>query len=328
VRPLIINGGLSAEVMGGNGRHGFLQEGVAAVIVPWSELDPDQAETLLAVLLYNEHRRSVRVRPSPGDFGVDVLNPQPTTPESFDVYQIKYFAKSLTANQKGQVEKSFRRLLIGLIRRTIPLGDWYLLAPVDNTLDGQLDWFNAMPDRVIAEMFDDAHFVKLEKNQPPLTDAEKAVINAWRHQPGRIIHWEGRSARVTLAAKHRFVVDYYLHGGRDHLNQAVAGLVSIIRGPGSAATPGELLAPADVRNHLDELKNALDTDPHFLYAFSVDPTPPDIAVIDGLGQQGFGVDRAAAGIVATPDPVAATQQPLSDGWMLTLPYLPAVRRSF
>lgn len=287
-------------------------------MVPWSELEPDQAETLLAVLLYNEHRRAVRVRPSRGDYGIDVLNPNPTAPETFDVYQIKYFHGTLTASQKGQVEKSFRRLLIGLVRRGIPLADWYLLAPVDNTIDAQLDWFNTMPDNVIAEMFDDARFVKLEKKQSPLTDDEEAAITAWRNQPGRIIHWEGRSACVTLAVEHPFVVDYYLHGGREHLNQAVTELVSLIRGPGAAAaTPGELLTPGDVRSHLDNLKNALDKDPHFLYAFSVDPTPPDIAIIDGLSQQGFGVDRAAADIVAAPDLVAATQQPLSDGWTLT-----------
>jgi hypothetical protein len=287
-------------------------------MVPWSELEPDQAETLLAVLLYNEHRRAVRVRPSRGDYGIDVLNPNPTAPETFDVYQIKYFHGTLTASQKGQVEKSFRRVLIGLVRRSIPLAEWYLLAPVDNTIDGQLDWFNAMPDNVIADMFDDSRFIKLEPKQTPLTDDEKARITAWRNQPGRIIHWQGRSACVSLAAKYPFVVDYYLHGGREHLNQAVTELVSLIRGPGdAAATPGELLTPADVRAHLDNLKNALDKDPHFLYAFSVDPAPPDIAIIDGLSQQGFGVDRAAADIVAAPDLVAATQQPLSDGWTLT-----------
>lgn len=48
------------------------------------------------------------------------------------------------------------------------------------------------------------------------------------------------------------MVDYYLHGGREHLNKAVTELVSLVRGPGAAAaTPGELLTPADVRSHLD-----------------------------------------------------------------------------
>ena len=291
---------------------------VGGVIVPWSELEPDQAETLLAVLLYNKHHRAVRIRPSRGDFGIDVLNPHAGAPEMFDVYQIKYFHGTLTAGQKAQVEKSFRRVLIGLVRRGIQLADWYLLAPVDNTIDAQLDWFTAMPDNVIAEMLDDARFVTLEPKQPPLTDDEKDRIAAWRDQPGRIIHWEGRSACVTLAANYPFVVDYYLHGGREHLNQALTELVSLVRGPGAAAaTPGDLLAPADVGGHLDTLKNALDKDPHFLYAFSVDPTPPDLAVIDGLGQKGFGLDRAVGGILAAPGLVAATQQPLSDGWTLT-----------
>lgn len=53
-----------------------------------------------------------------------MLNPNPTAPKTFDVYQIKYFHGRLTASQEGQVEKSFRRLLIGLVRRGIPLADW------------------------------------------------------------------------------------------------------------------------------------------------------------------------------------------------------------
>jgi hypothetical protein len=122
-------------------------------------------------------------------------------------------------------------LLIGLVRRGIPVADWYLVAPVDSTVDQQMDWFNAMPDKVIADMFDDDKFVQLEKNQPPLTADEKAKITAWRNAPGRIINWEGRPLCISLAAKYQYAVDYYLHGGREHLGQAIAGLVSIIRGP-------------------------------------------------------------------------------------------------
>jgi hypothetical protein len=96
-----------------------------------------------------------------------VLVPNESAPKTFDVYQIKYFPKALTAGQRGQVEKSFRRLLTGLVRRGIPVANWYLVIPVDNTLDKQLDWFNAMPGKVVAEMFDDEKFVKLEKDAAP-----------------------------------------------------------------------------------------------------------------------------------------------------------------
>jgi hypothetical protein len=79
--------------------------GGSALTVPWSELEPGPAETLLAVLLYNEHPRATRVKPSRGDYGIDVLNPNDSTPGTFDVYQIKYFPNSLTVGQKAQVEK-------------------------------------------------------------------------------------------------------------------------------------------------------------------------------------------------------------------------------
>ena len=90
------------------------------VQVEWTELAGEQAETLLAVLLYNKYPKATRVRPSQGDFGIDVLLPSSSAPEMFDVYQIKKFAQSLTDSQKGHVEKSLRRLLIGLVRRNVP----------------------------------------------------------------------------------------------------------------------------------------------------------------------------------------------------------------
>jgi len=289
--------------------------------VAWSELETGQAETLLSVLLYNEHPKATRVLPSRGDYGVDVLNPNGSVPEAFDVYQIKYFSKSLTKGQKGQVEYSFRRMLIGLVRRGIPVADWYLICPVDNTIDSQTDWFDAMPDKVIADIFNDEHFVRIEKRkQPPLTADEKAKITAWRNAPGRIIKWQGRPFCITLAAKYPYVIDYYLGGGREHLDKAIADLVSIISGPGSSSAPhpgAGVLTPAGITSHLDTLKNVLDTDPHFTYGFSVDPTPPDLFADVGLAHKGFSVDRTAPGIVVADNLIAATQESLSDGWTLT-----------
>jgi hypothetical protein len=107
-------------------------------------------------------------------------------------------------------------LLIGLVHRGISDADWYLVAPVDNTLDQQMDWFNAMPDEVIADMFDDDKFVQLEKKQPPLTADGKEKITEGRNAPGCIIKWEGRPFCITLAAKYSYVVD---EGNFIHLGQ-------------------------------------------------------------------------------------------------------------
>lgn len=251
--------------------------------VEWSELVPDQTETLLAVLLYSEYPLATRVRPSQGDYGIDVLVPNRLAPNTFDVYQIKYFHQALNASQKGQVEKSFRRVLIGLVRRDVPVADWYLVMPLDPTTDNLLDWFNTMPDKVIAEMMDDAKFTQLEKKQAPLTAAEKGKITAWRSAPGRIIKWEGRTRCVSLAAKYPYVVDYYVHGGQAHIIKAFKDLSSILKtgsslsnSAGASSQGNTPVTPGDLQDHLFTVQKVLDTDPHFRYGISLDFQRPEI----------------------------------------------------
>ena len=265
--------------------------------VEWSELVGEQAETLLAVLLYNEYPDATRVRPSQGDFGIDVVKPNSSAPDTFDVYQIKKFAQSLTASQKGQVDESFRRLLIGFIRRDVPIADWYLMMPLDPTVDNFLDWFNEMPDRVISNMFADKKL--------GLTDVEKEKITTWRNAPGRVIKWEGRPLCTTLVSKYPYVVDYYLRGGQERILKAFADLSSIYLTDSSLPDPSTadagtaaLLTPAEMQSHLFKLQEVLDTDPHFRYGISLDPTPPEITV--------------------EPDLVAATQVTQPDGRTITV----------
>ena len=267
--------------------------------VEWSELGGDEAETVVANLLYSERRSSTRVRPSRGDFGIDVLDPSKREAGKYDVYQIKRYAKTLTASQKKEIEKSFRRVLVGLVRREppVPLGDWYLIAPVDNTVDNQLDWFHSMPDNVINEMFEDAELA--------LNEDEKQRITAWRNAPGRVIKWEGRAFCETLAGEYPYVIDYYLHGGAARLRSAVAEMSAILRrdvSAGEALSTGTaddvaLVTPAEISSHLDRIFKVLDTDPHFRYEFSIDLEPGEITRRDGM--------------------IAATQEIQPDGRTLT-----------
>lgn len=266
--------------------------------VEWSELEPSQSETLLAVLLYSKYPRATRIRPSQGDFGIDVLVPNESAPETFDVYQIKYFHASLTASQKGQIDKSFRRMLIGLIRRQVPVADWYLVMPLNPTVDNFLDWLAAMPDRIIADMFDDEKFAKLEKKQPPLTEAEKEKITTWRNAKGKRIEWKDRSFCVDLAAKYSYVVDYYLHGGSAKIREAVKDVALLLRTDASLPDPSvadpevALVTPGELQDHLLRVQHVLDTDPHFRYGISLDPEPPEI-----LGNE----DLVAASQATQPD---------------------------
>ncbi|QLL09000.1 hypothetical protein [Mycobacterium vicinigordonae] len=267
--------------------------------VEWTELGGDEAETVLANLIYSEHPLATRVRPSRGDFGIDVVTPVAGAPEVFDVYQIKRFASTLSPSQKKQVEESFRRLLIGFVQRGVPLADWYLVMPVDPTVDNLLDWFVAMPDVVIAAMFEEKD---KKTGEPLLTDDEKVKIAEWRNAPGRIIKWEGRPFCETLAGKYPYVIDYYLHGGEQRLRSALAVVGPILQTDRLLPAPEQgstaaLLTPVEVRDHLLRLQEVLDTDPHFRYGVSFDPAPPEIT--------------------EEPHLVAATQEIQPDGQTLT-----------
>lgn len=247
--------------------------------VEWAALGGDEVEAVISNLLYNEHPNATRIRPSQGDYGIDVLIPHRGHPEVKDVYQVKKFATNLTESQKRQIEKSFRRALVGLIRGNVPVGDWYLVMPLDPTPENMFNWFNDMPDEVIKSMFNDK---KLK-----LTATEKSKLIEWRETEGRTIEWKGHLFCEALASKHWFVPDYYLHGGSDRIRSAVEQVAQILRTdlPLRANDSGDLtsvLSPGDIGAHLGRLKDALDGDPHFRYGISLDPSAPELVDEPGL----------------------------------------------
>lgn len=256
--------------------------------VPWTVLGGGEVETLLSNLIYNFSGQSLRIRPSRGDYGIDVIIPAPSDPQMWDVHQIKKFADNLSASQKSQVEKSFGRALVGMVRRNVPLNDWYLVMPLDPTLDNLQDWFDEMPGRAIEALATDTDLA--------LTAPEVEQIEAWRSAPGRVIGWKALDFCEKLAADYPYVVDYYLFGGRERIKDAVAELAKLIgrddqlraSDPGSdsetqvASRDAALLQPGEVREHLSRLGRVLDTDPHFRYGFGLDINRPELHLEDGL----------------------------------------------
>jgi hypothetical protein len=107
----------------------------AVAPVEWTMISGEQAETLLSNLIYNEHPTAVRVRPSQGDLGIDVLIPVGEGGEPFDVRQINKFAENLGDSEKRQIKNSFRRFLVGVGRGKVPAADWYLVMPIDPTVN-------------------------------------------------------------------------------------------------------------------------------------------------------------------------------------------------
>lgn len=252
--------------------------------VDWGSRDGNEVEAVIANLLYNEYGRAIRVRPGQGDFGIDIIVPATENPKPWDVYQVKKYAANLNSTQKTRIVESFSRLLIGLIRKGLPVNDWYLVTPLDPTVMNDLrGWFDQLPESAIS------HAKALDEE--PLTDAEEAIAREWLGVVGRRIEWKGLPFCDSLAAKHWYVVDYYLYGGRDRIRDAtdsLAGLLAVDMKTReqSIAEPGDgsaaLLEPSEIVDHLTRLDSVLDTDPHFYYGHGVSPTAPAMENEPGL----------------------------------------------
>lgn len=252
--------------------------------VDWGSRDGNEVEAVIANLLYNECGRAVRVRPGQGDFGIDVIIPATENSEPWDVYQVKKYAANLNSTQKAKIIESFSRLLIGLIRESLPINDWYLVTPLDPTVIKDLrGWFNDLPESAIS------HAKALDEE--PLTDDEEVVAREWLDAPGRKIEWKGLPFCDSLAAKYWYVVDYYLYGGRDRIRDATDSLAGLLAGDMKArqrsdAEPGHgraaLLEPSEIVDHLTLLDSVLDTDPHFTYGHGISPTLPTMEYEPGL----------------------------------------------
>lgn len=252
--------------------------------VDWGTRDGNEVEAVIANLLYNQDGRAVRVRPGQGDFGIDVIVPATENSEPWDVYQVKKYAANLNSTQKTRIVESFSRLLIGLVREGLPINDWYLVTPLDPTVIKDLrGWFRELPESAIS------HAKALDEE--PLTDDEEAIAREWLDAPGRRIEWKGLPFCDGLAAKHWYVVDYYLYGGRDRIRDAVDSLAGLLAGnmrarersdsePGDG--PAALLEPSEIVDHLILLDSVLDTDPHFTYGHGMSPTLPAMEYEPGL----------------------------------------------
>jgi len=252
--------------------------------VDWGARDGNEIEAVIANLLYNKDGRAVRVRPGQGDFGIDVIVPATANPEPWDVYQVKKYVANLDGSQKTKIIESFSRLLIGLVREGLPIKDWYLVTPLDPTVIKDLrGWFNDLPESAIK------HAKKLKKD--PLAEDEEAIVREWIETPGRRIEWRGLPFCDTLAAEYWYVVDYYLHGGRDRIRAAIDSVAGLLAHDMKArelsnADPGDgpaaLLEPSEVIGHLTLLDSVLDSDPHFTYGHGISPTMPGMGYEPGL----------------------------------------------
>ena len=74
-------------------------------MIAWETYSGEDVERAIATDICLEHPTAIRVRPSQGDGGIDVIKAINDT--DIIVYQIKKFATNLTSSQKAQLKKSW-----------------------------------------------------------------------------------------------------------------------------------------------------------------------------------------------------------------------------
>jgi hypothetical protein len=208
--------------------------------VPWVTTPPDLIEQIVAVLLGNRNERALRIRPSQGDGGLDVLVPV-ARPGYFDCYQVKKFATNLDDSQKRQIVESLKRARDTHNDPSNPflIETWLLTLPLDPTRE-QYQWL---------------------QDEAAGADVPFSV------------EWRGLRFLEGLAADYPQVTDYYLRGGKDRLDGSIAALRDLAQL--SASRSGAALEPADAVDRLRSLREALNRDdPHYRYDFEVTADEP------------------------------------------------------
>lgn len=192
--------------------------------VNWGSYGPMTLERVMSVLVFQDHPLTIRRTPASGDGGVDLMIP---LGDDYEVKQVKGFTGRMDPGRKRQVEAS---LATAASDPRLPgnsaIAEWKLTVPIDPTPDEQ-EWFEAMRS---AAPFD--------------------------------CHWEGLPFWDGLAARHPYVIDYYLRDGRERIEKHAAALLDAVSPHLAPLTAG------DVAGHLARLRQLLnETDPHYRYEF-------------------------------------------------------------
>jgi len=200
--------------------------------VEWGRYEGDDVEAVVAMMLNREHPDSVRITPSQGDGGVDILDRGAADDGGDVVYQVKRYASSLNSSQKGKVAKSAKRLLDpdeGDPRwKDLNVTVWRLVTPWDPTPEA-VTW--------------------LQDTVAPY---------------GVKVVWDGLTLVDQLAAKYTDVVDYYLHDGKSAIQEAYREAMTLMS-LGNAGE-GDVTVP-EVTERIERALGVLDHDPHYLYEF-------------------------------------------------------------
>lgn len=167
----------------------------------------------------------MRITPSKGDGGVDILHRHGDGPGQDVVYQVKRHTDKLASKQKKDIEESLGTLLSDKRWKDLNISRWNLVLPWDPSPEAER-WFQDLVN-------------------------ERQIDGVWH----------GFSYVEQLAAKYPDVIDYLLHGGRERLQEMqreIFALAGVDAFPEGVTVTGAL-------PKLKKAIGALQHDPYYRY---------------------------------------------------------------
>lgn len=161
--------------------------------IPWTRYSGEDVESVLATLISLEERDAIKIRPSRGDGGIDLI--VYFDAETVNVYQIKKFAENLKSSQKAQIENSWKESLTTTADLHVKINSWHLVMPLDPTNEN-LRWAKELVE-----------------------------------PSGTKFIWDGLSRVDGWASKHPEVIDYYFSNGKEEVSEYAAKLLSMANLP-------------------------------------------------------------------------------------------------
>ena len=180
--------------------------------IPWERHSGETVENVLATYICRLHPRAVRIRPSRGDHGIDLLEKHDDG--TVTVYQVKKFATNLDTSHKRQIEKSLDRMQAYIKDKSYVLRAWHLVLPLDPTLENQ-NWFDELVSDPCFDMVWDGLTV-IDGWAAQMPDVADYCLNANNG-------WVMQLARLHLEA-----LGMEGDGGRDLVVQRLAAIQELL----------------------------------------------------------------------------------------------------
>lgn len=161
--------------------------------IPWTRYSGEDVESVLATFISLEERNAIKIRPSRGDGGIDLI--VYLDAETVDIYQIKKFAENLKNSQKAQIDNSWQELSATTAVLHVKINSWHLVMPLDPTNEN-LRWAKELVE-----------------------------------PSGTKFIWDGLSRVDGWASKYPEVIDYYFSNGKEEISEYAAKLLSMANLP-------------------------------------------------------------------------------------------------